>query len=115
MGSSLYSPPPPPRPLSDDKPTLLTSWWITLLCAVIILFRLLGRCVRVEKLFREDLYAAAALIPLFVRMAFVHPALLYGTNNVLFDGISPPSNVEIHRRSIASRLVLVSRLLHCAM
>ncbi|KAK3305965.1 uncharacterized protein B0T15DRAFT_215158 [Chaetomium strumarium] len=114
MGSSLYSSPPPPRPLSDDKPTLLTSWWITLLCAVIILFRLLGRCVRVEKLFREDLYAAAALIPLFVRMGLVHPILLYGTNNVLFDGLSPPSHIEIHRRSVASRLVLVSRLLHCA-
>ncbi|KAK4238617.1 hypothetical protein C8A03DRAFT_14949 [Achaetomium macrosporum] len=114
MASSLYSSPPPPRPLSDDKPTLLTSWWITLLCAVIILFRLLGRCVRVERLFREDLYAAAALIPLFMRMGFVHPILVYGTNNVLVDKLAALSDDEIYRRSIASRLVLVSRVLHAA-
>ncbi|KAJ4291273.1 hypothetical protein N0V88_006275 [Collariella sp. IMI 366227] len=43
---------------------VLTSWWITLLCGVIIVLRLVGRFVRVEKLFKEDWVAAAALIPL---------------------------------------------------
>jgi hypothetical protein len=110
----LYSAPPPPRPFIDTKPTLLTSWWITTLCAVIIVLRLLGRCIRIERLFREDVYAAAALIPLFLRMGVVHPILLFGTNNVLVSDALPLSDNEVWQRSIGSRLVLVSRLLHPA-
>ncbi len=106
---SLYTPPPPARPFSEDKATVLTSWWITCMCAIIIVFRLIGRYVRVEALFGEDKVAAAALVPLFLRMAFVHPILLYGTNNVLVDGLSEE---EMQRREIGSRLVLVSRVLH---
>ena len=49
----LYSDPPPLRPFSEAKPTLLVSWWITLFCTCIILLRLVGRYIRVEKLFRE--------------------------------------------------------------
>ncbi len=79
------------------------------MCAIIIVFRLIGRYVRVEALFGEDKVAAAALVPLFLRMAFVHPILLYGTNNVLVDGLSEE---EMQRREIGSRLVLVSRVLH---
>lgn len=112
---ALYSPPPPARPLSEDKSTLLTSWWITTLCAVIIVLRLLGRYIRVEKLFGEDKVAAAALLPLFLRMAFVHPVLLYGTNNVLLDDGPPLPEIEVWHRSIASRLVLASRFVQPAM
>jgi hypothetical protein len=111
----LYSPPPPARPFSDDKSTLLTSWWITAMCAVIIILRLIGRYIRVETLFGEDKIAAVALIPLVLRMAFVHPILLYGTNNVLVDDALALTPTDIHNRSIASRLVLVSRILHPAM
>ncbi|KAL2136851.1 hypothetical protein VTI74DRAFT_577 [Chaetomium olivicolor] len=111
---ALYTPPPAARPFSLDKANILTSWWITLLCAVIIVLRLIGRYVRVEKLFREDWVAATALIPLFLRMAFVHPILIYGTNNVLVDEGLVLSDDEIQRRSVASRLVLVSRILHPA-
>ncbi|SPQ24383.1 c8440272-c485-43ec-9eff-07f405d74a1b [Thermothielavioides terrestris] len=111
---ALYSPPPPARPFSDTKPVLLVSWWITIFCAVTIVVRLLGRWVRVEKLFLEDTYVAAALIPLFLRMAFVHPILIYGTNNVLVPDGSVLSDEEAQRRSIGSRLVLVSRILQPA-
>lgn len=111
----LYTPSPPARPFSEDKATVLTSWWITCLCAIIIVFRLIGRYVRVEALFGEDKVAAAALIPLFVRMAFVHPILLFGTNNVDVGGGVVMGEEEVRRREVASRLVLVSRVLHPAM
>jgi hypothetical protein len=111
----LYSSPPPARLFSEDKATLLTSWWITAMCAVVIILRLIGRYIRVEQLFAEDKVAALVLIPLFLRMGFVHPILLFGTNNVLVDDTLPLTDVEIYHRSIASRLVLVSRILHPAM
>ncbi|KAK4150245.1 general amino-acid permease [Chaetomidium leptoderma] len=110
----LYSSPPPARPFGEDKATLLTSWWITAMCAIIIVLRLIGRYIRVEELFREDIVAAFTLIPLFLRMAFIHPTLLYGTNNVLIDSNLQLSDIEIQHRSIASRLVLVGRILHPA-
>ncbi|AEO59678.1 hypothetical protein MYCTH_2308143 [Thermothelomyces thermophilus ATCC 42464] len=110
----FYSPPPPARPFSEDKPTLLISWWITSMCAVVVILRLIGRYIRVETLFREDKIAAAALIPLFLRMALVHPVLLYGTNNVLIDEAHPLTDAEINRRSIGSRLVLATRIVQPA-
>ncbi|KAK4675092.1 hypothetical protein QC764_501440 [Podospora pseudoanserina] len=109
---TLYSSPPPARPFSEDKPTLLTSWWITLLCAFIILLRLVGRFVRVEKLFGEDKVAALVLIPLFLRMAFVHPILLFGTNNVELNDELDLSDEGLRRRAIGSGLVLISRMLY---
>lgn len=109
---ALYSNAPPARPFSHDKPTLLTSWWITIFCAIIILLRLAGRYVRVERLFGEDKIAALVLIPLFLRMAFVHPVLVYGTNNLLLDDASRSlTDIDIAHRAIGSRLVLVSRIL----
>jgi hypothetical protein len=111
----LYTPAPAARPFSEDKATLLTSWWITAMCAVIIVLRLIGRYIRVEKLFGEDKTAAIVLIPLLARMAFVHPVLLYGTNNVLLDDTLQFTSIETHHRAIASRLVLVSRIFHAAM
>ncbi|KAK0624987.1 hypothetical protein B0T17DRAFT_492309 [Bombardia bombarda] len=112
---TLYSSAPPARPFRDDKANILVSWWITVLCAVIILLRLAGRYVRVEKLFPEDRYAALALLPLFARMACIHVVLIYGTNNVLLenDGLSF-SQEEVRRRSTGSSLVLVTRILYPA-
>jgi hypothetical protein len=112
---ALYSSAPPARPFSDDKPTLLTSWWITIFCAVIIILRLIGRYVRVERLFGEDKIAALVLIPLFLRMGFVHPILRYGTNNVLLDDGLRLTDIEIAHRAIGSRLVLVSRVVQPTM
>ncbi|KAL1839509.1 hypothetical protein VTJ49DRAFT_1447 [Mycothermus thermophilus] len=110
----LYSPAPPARPFSDDKATLLTSWWITVMCAFVIVLRLVGRLIRVEKLFGEDKVAALVLLPLFARMAFIHPVLLLGTNNVLLSDTDPLTEEDITRREIGSKLVLISRILQPA-
>lgn len=67
--------------------------------------------MRTERLFREDRLAFACLIPLFIRMAFVHVVLLYGTNNVDIEGLSEPS---IHDRVVGSRVVLASRIFYAA-
>ncbi|CAD6505854.1 BgTH12-01341 [Blumeria graminis f. sp. triticale] len=108
---SLYSEPPSARSFRDDKPTLLVCWWCTIFAMVIILFRVCGRYVRTEKLFREDWIAFSCIIPLLFRMAFVHVVLLYGTNNTTVSDISEQ---DIYRRSLGSKFVLVSRFFYAA-
>ncbi|KAK0630618.1 hypothetical protein B0T17DRAFT_489304 [Bombardia bombarda] len=110
---SLYSDPPPLRAFVVDKPTLLVCWWITIFCAVIILLRVCGRFVRTERLFREDKMAALALLPLFLRMGCVHFILVHGTNNAQLEGVRL-SEDALRRKSIASGLVLLSRILYAA-
>lgn len=44
-------------------------------------------------------------------MAFVHVVLLYGTNNVITDGLSDD---VISRKILGSKLVLVSRIFYAA-
>lgn len=110
---TLYSDPPLLRPFSEDKPTLLVCWWTTIFCAVIILLRVSGRFVRTEKLFPEDKTAALALVPLFLRMGCVHVILIYGTNNAQLADANL-SDDELRRKSIASGLVLLSRILYAA-
>lgn len=110
---ALYSDAPPPRKFSDDKPTLLVSWWITIFCMGIILTRLAGRYVRVEKLLREDKIVATALLPLVMRAVCVHFILRYGTNNVNLDGFEMTQE-EIDKRVIGSRLVMASRVFYAA-
>ncbi|KAI1481478.1 hypothetical protein F4774DRAFT_33163 [Daldinia eschscholtzii] len=107
----LYSSPPPFRTPEQDKPTLLVCWWITLFCTVIILLRIAGRFIRSEKLFREDKTAALAIIPLYLRMGCVHVILLYGTNNAHFTELT---DEQIHKKSLASGLVLASRIFYAA-
>lgn len=108
---SLYSPPPPLRSFNDDKATLLVCWWCSIFACVIILFRVVGRYVRTEKLFVEDKIAFMCIVPILSRMALVHVVLLWGTNNTLTDGLS---DTEIWRRGIGSRLVLGSRMFYAA-
>ncbi|KAF7535003.1 hypothetical protein G7Z17_g13275 [Cylindrodendrum hubeiense] len=110
---SIYSEAPELRPFSKDKPTLLVSWWITTFCAAIIVLRLSGRYIRVEKLLREDKIVAGALIPLVLRAVCVHFVLRYGTNNVNLDGIDLTQS-EIDKRVIGSRLVMASRVFYAA-
>lgn len=78
---------------------------------MIILFRVCGRYIRTEKLFKEDWLAFACLIPLFCRMALVHVILLFGTNNAVIDDFSERA---LERRALGSRLVLVSRVFYAA-
>ncbi|KAL2159796.1 hypothetical protein VTH06DRAFT_1929 [Thermothelomyces fergusii] len=110
---ALYSEPPPLRRYSQDKPTLLVCWWITMFCAVIITLRVIGRFIRTEKLFREDKIAALALVPLFLRMGVVHVVLTYGTNNARLQDAGL-SDDQLRKRSIASGLVLLSRVFYAA-
>ena len=112
---TLYSAPPPLREfVRDDQPTLLVCLWITAFCAVIIFLRLIGRFIRSEKLFTEDKVAALALVPLFLRMGCVHFILLYGTNNAQLEGANLSEDL-LHKKAIASGLVLASRMLHASM
>ncbi|KAL7789055.1 GPCR protein, PTH11-type [Trichoderma ceciliae] len=110
---SIYSPPPPLRGFSQDKPSLLVCWWATIFCALMILLRIAGRFIRTEKLFSEDRFAALALIPLFLRMGCVHFILIHGTNNADFAAVSLDPD-ELRNKSIASGLVLLSRILYAA-
>ncbi|KAI0971500.1 GPCR protein, PTH11-type [Xylaria arbuscula] len=109
---SLYSTPPPLHTSDDDKPTLLVCWWITLFCSTIILLRVAGRFIRSEKLFREDRTVTFAVIPLFIRMGLVHVVLIWGTNNAQFTW--PLTETEKRHKSIASGLVIASRVLYAA-
>ncbi|KAI0206493.1 GPCR protein, PTH11-type [Astrocystis sublimbata] len=109
---SLYSSPPPLHTSDDDKPTLLVCWWITLFCATIIFLRVIGRFIRSEKLFREDRTVMLAAIPLFLRMGVVHLVLLWGTNNARFSW--PLTETQLRHKSIASGLVIASRILYAA-
>ncbi|KAK7420861.1 hypothetical protein QQZ08_010190 [Neonectria magnoliae] len=110
---TLYSDPPALREFKYDKPTLLVCWWATSFCTLIILLRLAGRFIRTERLFAEDRIAALALIPLYLRMGCVHYILLYGTNNANFDDVEL-TDEEVHRKEIASGLVLASRVFYAA-
>lgn len=103
--------PPEPRSRISNWPTVLFSWWCTSFAAVIIITRVLGRKVRSNKLFREDWIMLVALIPLFVRMIFIHFVLIYGTNNVDTTGFEYTEQ-ELYLRSIGSRLVLPARIFY---
>ncbi|KAK5175809.1 uncharacterized protein LTR77_000949 [Saxophila tyrrhenica] len=93
--------PPEPRTRASNNPTLLFSWWCTIFSAVIIITRLCGRKTRSNVLFREDWIMMLALIPLMVRMGFIHVVLIYGTNNS-----------ELEHRSVGARLVLAARIFY---
>ena len=110
---SIYSDPPSLQDFRHDKPTLLVCWWATSFCALMIIFRIIGRFIRTERLFSEDKVAAIALIPLFLRMGCVHFILKTGTNNANFNGVVLSAH-EVHQKAIASGLVLASRALYAA-
>jgi len=78
---------------------------------VIVIFRVCGRYIRSEKLFREDWLAFGCLVPMFIRMAVVHVVLLYGTNNAITTGLSAEN---IMHRETGSKMVLVSRIFYAA-
>lgn len=101
--------PPEPRTRMENNPTLLFSWWCTIFAVVIIIFRIWGRWIRNERLFREDKIMAVSVIPLLIRMGLVHVVLIYGTNNTNADGLT---SVQIHHREIGSKLVLGARIFY---
>ncbi|KAJ4397899.1 hypothetical protein N0V91_010590 [Didymella pomorum] len=102
--------PPERRTRATNNPTLLYSWWCTIFSLVIIGFRLSGRLIRNERLFREDKIMAWSIIPLIARMSVVHVVLIWGTNNVNVSALNDP--VKIRHREIGSQLVLVARIFY---
>ncbi|OBT66139.1 hypothetical protein VE03_05143 [Pseudogymnoascus sp. 23342-1-I1] len=107
----FWTAPPPARTFGDDKATMIVCWWCTLFAVTIILFRVAGRYIRTEKLFPEDIIATLCIVPILARMALVHVILLWGTNNVVTDGLS---QLDISHREMGSRLVLGSRIFYAA-
>ena len=106
----LYSTTPPnPRTWLQNNPTILFSWWCTGCAVTIILFRVSGRKIRNNRLFREDKIMTLSIIPLLIRMALIHPVLVWGNNNVNTAGLSAE---DIYHRSIGSKLVLGARIFY---
>ncbi|KAF9700016.1 hypothetical protein EKO04_001616 [Ascochyta lentis] len=108
---SIYNESPPERRTrATNNPTLLYSWWCTIFSLVIIGFRLSGRYIRNERLFREDKIMAWSVVPLMARMSFVHVVLIWGTNNVNVSTLHDPT--KIRHREIGSQMVLAARVFY---
>ncbi|KAF1911450.1 hypothetical protein BDU57DRAFT_524574 [Ampelomyces quisqualis] len=108
---TIYNDTPPERRTRvTNNPTLLYSWWCTIFSMVLIAFRLLGRYIRNERLFREDKIMAWSIVPLVARMACVHIVLIYGTNNVDVSSLADP--LKIRHREIGSQCVLAARIFY---
>lgn len=52
---------------------------------------------------------AAAMIPLFIRMALIHVVLRHGTNNVVTTGMP---EMQIQDRMLGSKAVLAARIFY---
>lgn len=102
--------PPERRSRAANNPTLLYSWWCTVFSIVIIGFRLSGRYIRNERLFREDKIMAWSIVPLIARMSCIHVVLIYGTNNVDISSLTDPD--KIRRREIGSQCVMAARIFY---
>lgn len=110
LGRDVWSQTPPNfQSREDTNPTLLMSWWATGFSLVIILIRVCGRFVRLERFFPEDLVMMASIVPLLIRMAFVHLVLVWGTNNTKTAGLTLE---EIQHRELGSKLVLAARIFY---
>ncbi|KGO76622.1 hypothetical protein PITC_091450 [Penicillium italicum] len=101
--------PPAFQNRNQINPTLLMSWWATIFSFLIIVVRLCGRYIRVERFFTEDKVMMIAVIPLFIRMVLVHFVLVLGTNNTTITGLSEE---EIANRELGSKLVLAARIFY---
>ncbi|KAF3021278.1 hypothetical protein E8E15_006685 [Penicillium rubens] len=91
------------------NPTLMMSWWATIFSLLIIIVRLCGRYIRVERFFAEDKVMMISVIPLVIRMVLVHFVLILGTNNTTTTGLTEQ---EISNRELGSKLVLAARIFY---
>ena len=101
--------PPDFQSRNDVNPTLMMSWWATGFSLAIIIVRLCGRYVRIERFFPEDKVVMLSVIPLTIRMVFVHFVLVFGTNNTQTAGLTQD---QIDKRVIGSKLVLAARIFY---
>lgn len=101
------------RPVYESRdqinPTLLMSWWATVFSLIIIIVRLIGRYVRIERFFPEDKVMMISVFPLTIRMVLVHYVLVLGTNNVQTVGLTAE---QISQRETGSKLVLAARIFY---
>lgn len=104
---------PQVRPAYESRdeinPTLLMSWWATGFSLVIIIVRLLGRYIRIERFFPEDKVMMISVFPLTIRMVLVHYVLVLGTNNVQTVGLTAE---QVSQRETGSKLVLAARIFY---
>ncbi|KAJ5901805.1 hypothetical protein N7495_002333 [Penicillium taxi] len=91
--------PPAFQSRDDINPTLMMSWWATAFSMLIIIVRLCGRYIRLERFFPEDKVMVLSMIPLSIRIILVHFVLVYGTNNVQTDGLTAD---QISKRAIGT-------------
>jgi len=101
--------PPAYETRAEVNPTLMMSWWATIFSLAIIIVRLFGRYIRIERFFPEDKVMMISVIPLTIRMVLVHFVLIYGTNNTQ---TGPLTVEEISRREMGSKLVLAARIFY---
>lgn len=99
--------PPAMQTRLEINPTLLVSWWATMFSLVIIIVRLCGRYIRVQRFFPEDKAIMISVIPLLIRMALVHFVLTLGTNNTITTDLTEQ---DIRDRELGSKLVLGARI-----
>ena len=91
------------------NPTLMMSWWATIFSLLIIIVRLCGRYIRVERFFAEDKVMMISVFPLIIRMVLVHFVLILGTNNTTTTGLTEQ---DISNRELGSKLVLAARIFY---
>lgn len=106
----LYPQIPPQYETRDQiNPTLMMSWWATAFSLAIIVVRLCGRYVRIERFFPEDKVMMISVIPLTIRMVLIHFVLIWGTNNTQIGQVT---REEISRKEMGSKLVLAARIFY---
>ncbi|KAJ5131188.1 uncharacterized protein N7515_007227 [Penicillium bovifimosum] len=91
------------------NPILMMSWWATIFSLTIIIIRLCGRYIRVERFFPEDKVMMISVFPLLIRMVLVHYVLILGTNNTTTVGLTEK---EILNKELGSKLVLAARIFY---
>lgn len=95
--------------IREDKPALLVSWWCTFYGLAIICFRIMGRYIRIHKIFLDDKIMMFAIIPSISRMCIETVVAAYGSYNVETPGLTI---AQSQGRELASKLVLVSQILY---
>ncbi|KAJ6098289.1 hypothetical protein N7499_002663 [Penicillium canescens] len=110
LARGIYPDNPPAMQTRDQiNPTLMMSWWATGFSLAIIIVRLCGRYIRIERFFPEDKVVMISVFPLVIRMVLVHFVLVLGTNNTTTGELT---GQEIRNRELGSKLVLAARIFY---
>lgn len=68
----------------------------------------MGRYIRIEKLYSDDIWMAITILPLCWRLGFIHVVLKKGTGNVA--GVENISESELKDREWGTGMVLGARV-----